>query len=82
MRFLGTWPTPEPAACVVAALCLQPGDLWLKRNSLNGLGRGGNQIRKLEWTVGAAFAAGADTWIRRRATVEPRVVDSRCGCVA
>ncbi|MYR19806.1 pyridoxal-phosphate dependent enzyme, partial [Streptomyces sp. SID6137] len=40
-----------------------PEDLWVKRDDLTGLGGGGNKIRKLEWTVGAALAEGADTLV-------------------
>jgi len=59
---LGTWPTPvEPAPRLAAAIGLRPGDLWVKRDDLTGLGAGGNKIRKLEWTIGAALAEGADT---------------------
>lgn len=58
----GTWPTPlEPAPHLATALGLEPDDLWFKRDDLSGLGGGGNKIRKLEWTIGAALAAGADT---------------------
>ncbi|MEU5537313.1 pyridoxal-phosphate dependent enzyme [Streptomyces sp. NPDC020362] len=61
---LGTFPTPvEPAPRLAAALGLGPGDLWIKRDDLTGLGGGGNKIRKLEWTVGAALAEGADTLV-------------------
>jgi len=61
---LGTWPTPvEPAPRLAAALGLRPDDLWIKRDDLTGLGGGGNKIRKLEWTVGAAAADGADTLV-------------------
>ncbi|WP_286274857.1 D-cysteine desulfhydrase family protein [Mycobacterium antarcticum] len=61
---LGTWPTPlEPAPRLAAALGLQPEDLWLKRDDLTGLAAGGNKVRKLEWTMAAALAAGADTVI-------------------
>ena len=57
---LGTWPTPmEHAPRLAATLGLD--DLWIKRDDLNGLGGGGNKIRKLEWTVAAALADGADT---------------------
>jgi D-cysteine desulfhydrase len=57
---LGTWPTPlEPAPRLAAALGLA--DLWFKRDDLGGLGAGGNKTRKLEWTLGAALADGADT---------------------
>lgn len=61
---LGTFPTPvEPAPRLAVALGLGPDDLWIKRDDLTGLGGGGNKIRKLEWTVGAALAAGADTLV-------------------
>ncbi|WP_031027623.1 D-cysteine desulfhydrase family protein [Streptomyces sp. NRRL WC-3725] len=61
---LGTFPTPvEPAPRLAAALGLGPEDLWVKRDDLTGLGAGGNKIRKLEWTVGAALAEGADTLV-------------------
>ncbi|MEU3984260.1 pyridoxal-phosphate dependent enzyme [Streptomyces sp. NPDC026672] len=61
---LGTFPTPvEPAPRLAAALGLGPDDLWVKRDDLTGLAGGGNKIRKLEWTVGAALAEGADTLV-------------------
>ncbi|MEU6063838.1 pyridoxal-phosphate dependent enzyme [Streptomyces sp. NPDC047082] len=61
---LGTFPTPvEPAPRLAAALGLGPDDLWIKRDDLTGLGGGGNKIRKLEWTLGAALAEGADTLV-------------------
>lgn len=57
---LGSWPTPlDPAPRLAAALGLGPDDLWIKRDDLTGLGGGGNKIRKLEWTCGAALADGA-----------------------
>jgi D-cysteine desulfhydrase len=53
-----SWPTPiEPAPRLAAALGLEPGDLWIKRDDLSGLGGGGNKVRKLEWLCGAALAA-------------------------
>ena len=61
---LGTWPTPlEPAPNLAVALGLRKNDLWIKRDDLTGLGAGGNKVRKLEYTVGAALAAGADTLV-------------------
>lgn len=61
---LGAWPTPlEPAPRLAERLGLRPGDLWLKRDDLVGLGAGGNKIRKLRYTAGAAVAAGADTLV-------------------
>jgi D-cysteine desulfhydrase len=61
---LGSWPTPlERAPRLASAIGLDPGDLWVKRDDLTGLGGGGNKIRKLEWTLGAALAEGADTLV-------------------
>ncbi|MFJ8740638.1 pyridoxal-phosphate dependent enzyme [Embleya sp. NPDC127516] len=61
---LGTWPTPlEPAPRLAKALGLGADDLWVKRDDLTGLGGGGNKVRKLEWTCGAAVAAGATTLV-------------------
>ncbi|MFD0484560.1 pyridoxal-phosphate dependent enzyme [Kineococcus sp. GCM10028916] len=58
---LGSWPTPlEPAPRLAQALGLGPEDLWVKRDDLVGLGGGGNKVRKLEHTLGAALAAGAE----------------------
>jgi D-cysteine desulfhydrase len=57
---LGTWPTPlEPMPRLARALGLGENDLWIKRDDLTGLGGGGNKVRKLEWTCGAALADGA-----------------------
>jgi len=61
---LGTWPTPlEPAQRLGVRLGLGAGDLWLKRDDLVGLGGGGNKIRKLQHTAGAALGTGADTLV-------------------
>ncbi|RAG82192.1 D-cysteine desulfhydrase family protein [Streptacidiphilus pinicola] len=61
---LGNWPTPlEAAPRLAVRLGLREGDLWIKRDDLIGLGAGGNKVRKLEYTVGAAMAAGADTLV-------------------
>ena len=47
---LASWPTPlEAAPRLAEAIGLRPGDLWIKRDDLTGLGAGGNKIRKLEW---------------------------------
>jgi L-cysteate sulfo-lyase len=57
---LGTWPTAlEPMPRLARALGLGEDDLWIKRDDLTGLGGGGNKVRKLEWTCGAALADGA-----------------------
>lgn len=59
---LGTWPTPLEAAPRLAAR-LGLAELWFKRDDLNGLGGGGNKIRKLGYTCAQAIAAGATTVI-------------------
>ena len=38
-------------------------DVFVKREDLNGLGGGGNKLRKLEFLIGEALANGADTII-------------------
>jgi D-cysteine desulfhydrase len=53
----------EPAPRLARALGLRPEGLWIKRDDLTGLAGGGNKIRKLEWTVAAALAEGADTLV-------------------
>jgi D-cysteine desulfhydrase len=59
---LGIWPTPiESAPRLAKKLGLV--QLWFKRDDLGGLGGGGNKIRKLEYTLAQAIAAGADTVI-------------------
>jgi L-cysteate sulfo-lyase len=61
---LGTWPTPlEPAPRLARLIGLEPDDLWIKRDDLTGLGGGGNKVRKLEWTAGAALRQGARTLV-------------------
>src|SRR5919112_611539 len=47
-------------------LCAALGDrveLWVKREDLLPLAFGGNKLRNLEFLVGAALAAGADTLV-------------------
>jgi L-cysteate sulfo-lyase len=61
---LASWPTPlEPAPRLAEAIGLRADALWIKRDDLTGLAAGGNKVRKLEWTVAAALAEGADTLI-------------------
>lgn len=56
---LVTLPTPlDVAARLGDALGL---DLFIKRDDLTGLGLGGNKLRKLEFILAEALAAGADT---------------------
>ncbi|MET7668965.1 pyridoxal-phosphate dependent enzyme [Micromonospora luteifusca] len=59
---LGSWPTPLEAAPRLAAR-LGLAEFWFKRDDLNGLGGGGNKIRKLQYTCAEAIAVGATTVI-------------------
>ncbi|MCG5440851.1 pyridoxal-phosphate dependent enzyme [Micromonospora foliorum] len=59
---LGTWPTPLEAAPRLAAR-LGLAELWFKRDDLNGLGGGGNKIRKLRYACAQAITEGATTVI-------------------
>ncbi len=59
---LGGWPTPlQEAPRLGEALGLP--NLLLKRDDVHPLGAGGNKLRKLEYHLGAAREAGADTVI-------------------
>jgi D-cysteine desulfhydrase family pyridoxal phosphate-dependent enzyme len=59
---LGGWPTPlHEAPRLGEALGLR--NLLLKRDDVHPLGAGGNKLRKLEYHLGAALEAGADTVI-------------------
>jgi D-cysteine desulfhydrase family pyridoxal phosphate-dependent enzyme len=59
-----TSPTPlEPADRLGAALGLDAGRLFVKRDDVNGLAGGGNKVRKLEYLVADALAAGCDTLV-------------------
>jgi L-cysteate sulfo-lyase len=58
-------PTPlEPLPRLSEELGL---DLWIKRDDCTGLAGGGNKTRKLEFLLGAAFEAGADTLVTQGA---------------
>ena len=57
-------PTPvEPMDRLGAALGLASGRLWVKRDDVNGVGGGGNKVRKLEFLIGDALAHGCDTLV-------------------
>jgi len=59
---LGSWPTPlDDAPRLAAALGSPP--VFIKRDDVNGLGAGGNKLRKLEFLLGQAVEQGADTII-------------------
>lgn len=69
-RILGTYPRVRLAQLPtpihrLANLGEQLGipDLWIKRDDLTGLEGGGNKTRKLEFIVGDALRAGADTLV-------------------
>lgn len=53
----------EPADRLGAALGMEPGALWVKRDDLTGLGAGGNKARKLDYLCADALAAGADVLV-------------------
>ena len=53
-------PTPLlPADRLAIALDREPGTTWVKRDDLTSLGLGGNKVRKLEYVLADALAAGA-----------------------
>ncbi|HEX8869857.1 MAG TPA: D-cysteine desulfhydrase family protein [Lentzea sp.] len=59
---LGSWPTPlDDAPRLATALGSPP--VLIKRDDVNGLGAGGNKLRKLEFLLGQAIEDGADTII-------------------
>ncbi|MFG3423299.1 1-aminocyclopropane-1-carboxylate deaminase/D-cysteine desulfhydrase [Micromonospora sp. NPDC049460] len=59
---LGHWPTPLEACHRLTEEVGGP-RILVKRDDINGLGVGGNKLRKLEFLLGAAVASGADTII-------------------
>jgi D-cysteine desulfhydrase family pyridoxal phosphate-dependent enzyme len=58
---LGSWPTPLDACPRLSAAL--GATVLIKRDDVGGLGLGGNKVRKLEFTLAGALAAGADTVI-------------------
>ena len=61
---LAVLPTPlEPADRLGAALGMERGALWVKRDDVTGLGGGGNKARKLEYLCADAVAADADVLV-------------------
>jgi D-cysteine desulfhydrase len=57
-------PARRLSAALVAGSAAGPGaEIWLKREDLLPLAFGGNKLRNLEFLVGAALAAGADTLV-------------------
>jgi D-cysteine desulfhydrase family pyridoxal phosphate-dependent enzyme len=57
-------PTPvQPLERLGAALGLETGRLWVKRDDLTGLGGGGNKVRKLEHLCADAIRQGCDVLV-------------------
>jgi D-cysteine desulfhydrase family pyridoxal phosphate-dependent enzyme len=57
-------PTPvEPMDRLGAALGMDQGALWVKRDDCTGLAGGGNKARKLEYLCADAIAQGCDTLV-------------------
>src|SRR4051794_4564514 len=57
-------PTPvEPMDRLGAALGMDEGALWVKRDDCTGLAGGGNKARKLEFLCAEALAQGCDTLV-------------------
>ena len=58
------WPFSRPrwsrADRLGAALGMEPGALWVKRDDVTGLGGGGNKARKLDYLCADALEQGAD----------------------
>ncbi len=59
---LAQLPTPLERSDALTAICGGPA-IWIKRDDLSGFGLSGNKVRKLEFHMAAALAAGADTVI-------------------
>jgi D-cysteine desulfhydrase family pyridoxal phosphate-dependent enzyme len=61
---LAVLPTPlERADRLGAALGMEPGALWVKRDDVTGLGGGGNKARKLDYLCADALDQGADVLV-------------------
>ena len=57
-------PTPiDSAPRLAKAIGLLGSDLLVKRDDLTGLGGGGNKVRKLQYSCGAAVRSGASTLV-------------------
>lgn len=61
---LAALPTPiEPADRLAAAIGIEPGRLFIKRDDLTGFAMGGNKVRKMEFLCAEAVSQGADTLV-------------------
>ena len=73
-------PTPlEPLPRLSEELSL---DLWIKRDDCTGLAGGGNKTRKLEFLLGAAFEADADTLVTQGAVQSNHVRQTAAAAAA
>ncbi len=54
--------------------------IWVKRDDCTGLATGGNKTRKLEFVVGAALEAGADTLVTTGALQSNHVRQTAAAC--
>lgn len=73
-------PTPlEPLPRLGEALGI---DLWVKRDDCTGLAGGGNKTRKLEFLLGAAMEAGADTLVTQGAVQSNHVRQTAAAAAA
>jgi len=73
-------PTPlEPLPRLSEELDL---DLWIKRDDCTGLAGGGNKTRKLEFLLGAAFEADADTLVTQGAVQSNHVRQTAAAAAA
>ena len=73
-------PTPyEPAPRLAREAGLRA--LWIKREDLSGPALGGNKIRQIEYILGAARAAGADTVLTTAAS-QSNFCRALAGCAA
>lgn len=73
-------PTPlEPLPRLSEALGI---DLWIKRDDCTGLAGGGNKTRKLEFLLGAAFEADADTLVTQGAVQSNHVRQTAAAAAA
>ena len=73
-------PTPlEPLPRLSEALGVE---LWIKRDDCTGLAGGGNKTRKLEFLLGAAFEAGADTLVTQGAVQSNHVRQTAAAAAA
>lgn len=57
-------------------------DLWIKRDDCTGLAGGGNKTRKLEFLLGAAFEAEADTLVTQGAVQSNHVRQTAAAAAA